>query len=156
MDKRCSRYMTDTRASSSARDLPTKPQLSSPKPCKTFWPRCLQHFAKPSLSTMDQNLLSTQSSTHFTSRPSFVTPTARGKRVELKTQLVACADSCRVKLISQLYPMISSTPLSLSTTTHRANALTSRHHPRSSALNCCTSNVNPPPCLRRDDDNGDG
>src|SRR6266700_4288101 len=74
-----------------------------------------------------------------------------GRRAVSKTPSVACDVPCPEKPTSQPSTPIPLMPAPLPTTTHPESASPSNPQPRPSFLNCCTSNVNPSPGLRRDD-----
>src|SRR4029450_9240726 len=86
------------------------------------------------------------------SKLSSAIPTPPGRRGASKMPSVVCAASSRARPTSQPFRIAASTPSCAPTTTPRENALTSKHRQRCST-NCCTSNVNPPPRFRGDDNN---
>src|SRR3990172_13244767 len=90
------------------------------------------------------------------SRPSFATLIRPGRKAVSKTLSAECDDACREKQTS--LPLTRKTFLKpcRPTTRHPENALTTKPRPRSFSSTCCTSNVNPPPGLRRDDEVEEG
>jgi IS30 family transposase len=112
---------------------------------------CPNDCARPSHSTTAPSSPAIIACTAWRSTPSSATPTRHGKRAASRTPSDACAASCPAKPISQRSQTADSVAWSPLTTTPLANALTSAPRLRP-LLKRCTSNVNPPPRLRGDDD----
>jgi hypothetical protein len=110
---------------------------------------------KPSPSTTAPSSPAIASFTASPWQPSSAIRTPLGRKAASKTPSAACAASSPARPTSPCCRKSSSSPSSAPTTTHRENALTSERQPRPS-YSCCTSNVNPPSGLRRNDGSSAG
>src|SRR5882724_10964940 len=142
-------------ASPASSCLPSNPAKQLSRPSNNSSPGSspsTASSAKPSRSTTEPSSLSTTNSpASSASGPSSAIPTAPGKKAASKTPSAACEDPCRARQTSRPSTATPSTPASPPTTTHPASASDTNHPLRPSLLNCCTSNVNPPPRFRGGD-----
>ena len=107
--------------------------------------------AKRSLSITGRSLRGMTPSMPSALRPSSVRPTRPGKRAASRTPSAACAGPCRVRPTWRPSRMSTLRAWSRYTIIPRGNVSAIRRPPRFLETICCTSNVNPPSCVRRND-----
>ena len=142
---------TETPASSGPQGLKTEPQRQPPVSSLPFSNRFPSLPQNLDFRQRNRVLTPRQTSPHQSSRPSSVIPTPHGRKVQSKTLSDGCDGSCPERLTLQISMTPTSMPASAPTTIRPENASSYQPRQRSSASNCCTSNVNPPPDFRRDD-----
>lgn len=103
----------------------------------------------PSITAPNSPAITT--SMRSASRRSSVTPTRPGKKAASKMPLGGCAGPCPARPTWQLCRTSALHASSKRTIILHASASTIRPPPRCLETICCTSNVNPPSCLRRND-----
>ena len=101
---------------------------------------------------MALSLHSTTNCMFSTSRPSSATPIRHGKKAESKMQSAVCAELSPEKLTWPPLPTIASSNSYKHTTIRLENVWTFEPRPNYSGTDCCTSNVNPPSGVRRNDE----
>ncbi len=110
--------------------------------------------AKRSLSITGRSLRGMTPSMLSASRPSSVRPTRPGKKAASRTPSAACAGPCRARPTWRPSRMSTLRAWSRYTIIPRGNVSAIRPQPRFLGTICCTSNVNPPSCFRRNDSSG--
>ena len=111
---------------------------------------CRHLSVRPSPSITAPSSPATSRSIAWRSTPSSVILTRPGKKAASRTPSDECAALSRAKPTSPRSQPAVFAALSPPTITPRANVLTSEHR-LSFSPKCCTSSVNRPPCVRRDD-----
>jgi IS30 family transposase len=111
---------------------------------------CRRRCVRPSPSTTAPSSPAIACCMTWRSRPSSAIPMRPGRRAASRMPSDVCVASFPAKPISQRFQIDVSAASSPPITIPHENALTSKPLPRPSPKRC-TSSVNPPPCVRRDD-----
>ena len=130
---------------------PVKLLAPTPTPSPASWDLCPSPGARLSPSTTAPSSLATMTSIPWLSRLSSAIPILPGRKAESRMPSAVCADPFLERLTWLPCPMTISPPCSRLTTIPHVSAWTIKPPPRYSGTTCCTSNVNPPSGLRRND-----
>src|ERR1051325_9968590 len=144
--------MKDARASSWLVDSPIRlliPQHKSSPICSAPYPT--PYVAQsPSITARSSPIITVF--INYRCAPFSATLMPRGRRAGLKMPSDACAEDCRGKRIWLPCPINACSACFVLIVTLRESALTTKLLRRSLPVTCCTSNVNPPSGLRRNDE----